>query len=163
MFTAARDRFAVLYQSPSAAVITAPGTLDDPEYGLTLAVHMAALVAVDAHVTGERLPQDMAGLTMYLLDREQLHWTRLYGDGTAAPEAAERPYRTPPEVMNQAVFTAALTGSVTSDIGAVLLKTFSCAIPYRSSPTTPPAIRLAATGRRRSSSPCIPIGSPRTS
>jgi tetratricopeptide (TPR) repeat protein len=121
MFTAARDRFAVLYQSPSAAVITAPGTLDDLEYGLTLAVHMAALVAVDAHVTGKRLPQDMAGLTMYLLDREQLHWTRLYGDGTASPEAVERPYRTPPEVMNQAVFTAALTGSVAPDVGAVLL------------------------------------------
>ena len=110
MFTAARDRFAALYQLPSAAVVTAPGTLDDPEYGLTLAVHMAALVAVDAHVTGKRLPQNMAGLTMYLLDREQLHWARLYGDSTAALEAAGRPYRTRPEAMNQAVFTAALTG-----------------------------------------------------
>jgi hypothetical protein len=108
MFTAARDRFAALYQLPSAAVVTAPGTLDDPEYGLTLAVHMAALVAIDAHVTSKRLPQDMADLTIYLLDREQLRWTRLYSDSTAAPEAKERlyKYRTPPEVMNQAVFTA---------------------------------------------------------
>lgn len=131
MFTAARDRFAALYQLPSAAVISAPGTLDDLEYGLTLAVHMAALVAVDAHVTGKRLPQDMAGLTMYLLDREQLHWARLYSDRTAAPEAVERLYRTPPEVMNQAVFTAALTGSVTSDIGAVLLESLQLHDPVQ--------------------------------
>ena len=94
---------------------------------------MAALVAVDARATGQRLPPDIAGLTMYLLDREQLHWARLYGDSTAAAEAAERPYRTPPEVMNQAVFTAALTGTVTPDIGAVLLENLQLPIPGRSS------------------------------
>ena len=131
MFTAARDCFAALYQLPSAAVVPAPGTLNDPEYGLTLAVHMVALVAVDAHVTGKRLPQDMAGLTMYLLDREQLHWARLYGDSTAAPEAVQHPYRTSPQVMNQAVFTAALTGSVTPSVGAVLLENLKLRDPLQ--------------------------------
>jgi hypothetical protein len=35
--------------------------LDDSEFGLTLAVHMAALVAVDARMRGDRPPADMAG------------------------------------------------------------------------------------------------------
>jgi len=122
MFTVARDRFAAIYQLPGGAIIRAPETLDDPGYGLILAVHMAALVAVDAQATGKRPPRDMAGLTMYLLDRERLHWARLYGDGTPRTEAAGRPYGTPPDVMNQVVFTAALTGSVAPGTGAALLK-----------------------------------------
>ena len=58
--------------------------MNDPEFGLTLAVHMAALAMVDALATGQRPPRNMADLTMYLLNREQLRWARLYGDGTAA-------------------------------------------------------------------------------
>ena len=48
MFNTARDSFAAVYQLPGTAGIKRPGQLDDPEFGLTLAVHMAALVAVDA-------------------------------------------------------------------------------------------------------------------
>ena len=122
MFSIARDSFAVIYQVPGPASIAAPANLDDPEFGLTLAVHMAALVAVDATVSGRRPPQAMAGLTMYLLDREQLHWRRLYDDNAVAPAASHVSYRTPPEVMNQAVFTAALTGSVRPEAGARVLE-----------------------------------------
>ena len=122
MFTTARDSFAAIYQLPGTAGIGPPGPLDDPEFGLTLAVHMAALVAVDAHVTGERLPAGMADLTMYLLDREQLHWARLYADGTAAGDAAGNTYHTPPAVMNQTVFTAALTGTVARATGTAVLE-----------------------------------------
>jgi tetratricopeptide (TPR) repeat protein len=120
MFTAARDSFAAIYQLSDAEGVGPPGPLDDPQFGLTLAVHMAALVAVDACATGQRPPSDMAGLTIYLLDREQLHWARLYADGTAAT-TGESLYRTPPELMNQTVFTAALTGTVSPSIGAALL------------------------------------------
>ena len=57
----------------------------------------------------------MAGLAMYLLDRERLHWSRLYRD---RPEPG---YRTQPEVMSQAVFVAALTGTVARDAGRTVL------------------------------------------
>jgi tetratricopeptide (TPR) repeat protein len=128
MFTVARDSFAALYQAPSPGEIEAPGPLDDPEFGLTLAVHMAALVAVDARVRGDRPPADMAGLTMYLLDREQLHWRRLYGDHADRPDAGHT-YRTAPEVMNQAVFTAAITGTVPRGVGTALLASLDLADP----------------------------------
>lgn len=122
MFTAARDSFSAVYQVPRASAIGPPGPLADSEFGLTLALHMAALVAVDAYANGNTPPHDMAGLTMYLLDREQLHWARLYGDGAAATVGAERRYSTPPEFMNHAVFAAALTGSLSPARGAAVLE-----------------------------------------
>src|SRR5262249_12595264 len=109
---AARDSFATCYRVNHAGSIKPPGSLTDPEMGLTLAVHMAALVAVDAYVSKRRPPTDMAGLTGYLLDREHLHWTNLFGDGTHDLDASGNSFRTPPEVMHQMVFTAALTGPV---------------------------------------------------
>lgn len=65
--------------------------------GLTLAVHVAALVAVDTYVTGGAVrppPGDIEGLTIYLLDREHLHWARLSASG-------EHHFRTTPAVMNR--------------------------------------------------------------
>lgn len=120
MFTVARDSFAAHYDLPDPSGIDPPGPLDAAGFGLTLAVHMAALVAVDAHVTGRRPPRDMAGLTIYLLDREHLHWARLYGGGRE-PGAAGRTYLTPPEVMNHAVFAAALTGPLARPAGTAVL------------------------------------------
>lgn len=101
MFDAARDGFARHYGLDDAAGVGPPGPLGDPDFGLTLGVHIAALVAVDAHISGRRPPADMANLTIYLLDREHLHWANLF-------EA--QGLSTPPAVMNRAVFTAALTG-----------------------------------------------------
>jgi tetratricopeptide (TPR) repeat protein len=121
MFTAALNSFAAIYQLTDVEGLVRPGTLDDPEFELTLAVHMAALVTVDASASGQRLPADTAGLTIYLLDRERLHWARLYADGTAV-ETADGSYRTAPELMNQTVFTAALTGTVASSVGTTLLE-----------------------------------------
>lgn len=57
MFTAARDRFAAIYRHPDPTAILPPDQLTSPDFGLTLAVHMAALVAVDAAVQGERPPK----------------------------------------------------------------------------------------------------------
>lgn len=121
MFTAARNSFARGYRIGDPTEVELPDALDDPEMGLTLALHMAALVAVDGHVTGHRPPRDMAGLTIYLLDREHQHWANLYGDPTHNIDP-QTGYRTPPEVMNQAVFTAALTGSLAHQVGAAALR-----------------------------------------
>ncbi|MFJ4616977.1 hypothetical protein [Streptomyces sp. NPDC088812] len=70
MFTVARDAFATAYGVTDPARLTPPGSLDHPDFGLTLAVHMAALVAVDTAVHGGRPPGDMVGLSAHLLDRE---------------------------------------------------------------------------------------------
>ena len=74
MFFAARDSFARHYQIDDHNGIHSPDRLEAPDMGLTLAIHMAALVAVDAYVEGVRPPTDMAGLTIYLLDREHANW-----------------------------------------------------------------------------------------
>jgi tetratricopeptide (TPR) repeat protein len=121
MFAAARDSFAIHYDLDATQGIDPPGPLDDPDMGLTLAVHMAALVAVDAYVHGQHPRLDLAGLTMYLLNREHLHWANLYGDSTHELNLANRTFHTPPEAMNQVVFTAVLTGAVTRSMGTVIL------------------------------------------
>lgn len=123
MFTAAREAFADVYRRGAATGLSGreipadledlppPVSLTDPAFGLTLAVHMAALVAVDARINGDRTPRDMAGLTIYLLNREHRHWRLLHGDPDYELNPGERTYRTPPSVMNHAVFAAALTGA----------------------------------------------------
>jgi hypothetical protein len=112
MFNAARDAFAAHYRISDASVIAPPADLEAPEWGLTLTVHMAALVSVDAHSHGRPAPQDPIGLTGYLLDRERAHWTRLYENRAQSGQvAAGLEYQTPRSVMSRAVFTAALTGS----------------------------------------------------
>ncbi|WLQ67602.1 tetratricopeptide repeat protein [Streptomyces glycanivorans] len=128
MFTAARDSFAARYGVP-AADIGPPGPLAHPDFGLTLAVHMAALVAVDAHAADRRPPADTAGLTVYLLDREHLHWERLYGDATHGLTPSEQAYATLPAVMRQTVFVAALTGPLSRPAGIGVLETVQVGAP----------------------------------
>ncbi|WP_422733147.1 tetratricopeptide repeat protein [Micromonospora sp. WMMD558] len=121
MFTAARDGFAAHYPATDTSGIEPPVRLDHPDLGLTLAVHMAALVAVDAHVHGRRPPDDAAGLTCYLLEREHQHWERLYQHRNHDGHPTNLEYESPPGVMAQAVFTAALTGSVDHPTGKAIL------------------------------------------
>ena len=116
MFTVARDTFACHYGIADPAAIRPPGLLDHPDFGLTLAVHMAALVAVDAAAHGNRPPKDMAGLTTYLLDRERQHWTKLHENQGEGLE-----FGTPPSVMARAVFTSVLTGAVGHHEGSAIL------------------------------------------
>lgn len=134
MFAVARDSFAARYgiPAPAAAGIDPPGPLSDAGFGLTLGVHMAALVAVDARAAGRRPPADLAGLTSYLLDREHLHWARLHGDaGDAGRELtpAGRVFTTPPDAMNRTVFSAALTGSLAPVQGRELVGTLTLGLP----------------------------------
>ncbi|MGW1073111.1 tetratricopeptide repeat protein [Streptomyces sp. NPDC002537] len=116
MFAVARDSFAARYGIPAAG-IAVPAGLAGTDFGLTLTVHMAALVAVDSHGTGRRAPTGLAGLTGYLLDREHLHWARLHGDGSHEITPSGTAFVTPPDVMNRTVFTAALTGPVAPAAG----------------------------------------------
>ncbi|PWU54324.1 hypothetical protein DLJ47_14205 [Micromonospora sp. S4605] len=113
MFVAARDCFARHYGLPDAAAISVPDWLDRDEFGLTLAVHMAALVAVDRHARSATQPEvpreGMTALTAYLLERENLHWHALHGSGDALT-GGRTTVATTPTQMRRAVFTAALTG-----------------------------------------------------
>jgi len=116
MFEAARDEFLDRY-GVAPRVLTPeldpPAVLADPKMGLTLAVHMAALAAVDAYCHGRRPPRDLAGLTVYLLDREHLHWADRYSAASRA---------TPPALLNRAVFIASLSGSLPGDAAVALLQ-----------------------------------------
>ena len=121
MFAAARDGFGRCYGLADASGIGPSVPLDHPDLGLTLAVHVAALVAVDARDQSDRPPADPADLTAYLLNREHAHWEDLRGDSTHELDPAKRTFTTSPAVMSRIVFVAALTGPVprTAGIGAL--------------------------------------------
>ncbi|GCB52686.1 ATP-binding protein [Streptomyces sp. NL15-2K] len=136
MFTSARDGFASRY-GVSASGVGPPGRLDHPDFALTLAVHMAALVAVDAHVLGRRPPSDMDGLTIYLLDREHLYWERMYGDATHELDPTARTFATPPRQMNRIVFAASLSGPVPGETGQAILTDRLPAAPLQPSGAHP--------------------------
>ncbi|MEJ3745505.1 tetratricopeptide repeat protein [Actinomycetes bacterium KLBMP 9797] len=121
MFRTARDGFAERYRIDDPHAIRPPPALDEPAMGLTLAIHMAALVAVDAYVSGRHTPQGVEALTIYLLDREQLFWRRRYLDDHTLGPTDGTPH-TPPAVMNRIVFTAALTGAMPHPAGVALLQ-----------------------------------------
>jgi tetratricopeptide (TPR) repeat protein len=116
MFTVARDCFARRYGVTDHVGIKPPDTLRHPDFGLVLALHMAALAAVDAHVRGVTPPMDVAGLSAYLLDRERKHWTRLYENRVEGLD-----FQTPPSLMARAVFAASLTGTTTYSQGLAIL------------------------------------------
>lgn len=116
MFAIARDCFAPYYGLADAGDIAPPVPLSSGGLGLTLAVHMGALAAVDARARGVAPPGDVAALSAYLLDRERGHWTRLYEN-----RAEGLDYDTPPSTMGRAVFTAALAGAAPYAAGAGLL------------------------------------------
>lgn len=116
MFRAAVDGYARHYPAADTDSIVPPWSPTDENFSLTLAIHVAALVAVDAKALGNATPIGMDGLTIYLLNREHLHWTTLYQDGLSDD------YTTPPPIMNRIVFIAALTGSVIDQLGKTILE-----------------------------------------
>jgi Tetratricopeptide repeat len=122
MFIAARDSFGRRYGLADASGLGSPVPLDHHDLGLTLAVHVAALVAVHAHVKDRPAPADPSSLTAYLLDREHDHWQHLYGDHSHELNPAERTFTTAPGVMSRVVFAAALTGPVPRPAGIGVLR-----------------------------------------
>ncbi|MEQ4726149.1 tetratricopeptide repeat protein [Nonomuraea sp. B19D2] len=105
-FLAARDRFAEALGLGEAEDVPVPDNLTAPAFGLSLNIHMAALVAVDARLRGAEPPRDPQSLSAYLLDRERAHWARRH---SLAPDAL------PPDIMVQVVYTATLTRPLTYD------------------------------------------------
>ncbi|MFI7026936.1 tetratricopeptide repeat protein, partial [Micromonospora sp. NPDC049900] len=124
MFTAARDAFAAIYQIADPAAVAPPISLDRPEFGLTLTVHVAALVAVDAHATGNQPATEPDQLTRYLLDRERTYWRRLYEGQTRGLD-----HHTPDSVMARTVFTAALSGPLAHPEAITLLRRVEQELP----------------------------------
>ncbi|WP_392958678.1 hypothetical protein [Streptomyces sp. LN245] len=112
MFRAARAAFAERY-----GIVAPAGEPDlaDDDFRLVLAVHMAALVAIDAAASGRRAPPDLAGLTLYLLDREHLGWVLLHDRRGAGRITLS------PAVMNRVVFAASLSGAQPQEQGALLV------------------------------------------
>ncbi|WP_416905381.1 tetratricopeptide repeat protein [Micromonospora echinospora] len=113
LFDQARERFSAALDVPDTAGITVP-ELTGSGFRQILAVHMAALVAVDAHHHNQTPPAQPHALSAYLLNRERAHWHHLH-----ARTEDRRP--TSPEVMGRAVYLATLTGPVTRDDATTIL------------------------------------------
>ncbi|GGN76492.1 hypothetical protein GCM10010112_48680 [Actinoplanes lobatus] len=79
--------------------LTAPG------FAQVLAVHMAALAAVDAHRHGSDPPAHPHAVSAYLLGREQAHWQELHA-------RRENPLTTAPTAMQRTAYVAVLAGSL---------------------------------------------------
>ncbi|HWR47743.1 MAG TPA: hypothetical protein VN327_09085, partial [Pseudonocardiaceae bacterium] len=93
--------------------IAPPAGLGGEAFGLVLTVHMAALVAVDAHARGQVPPADPVALSAYLLTRERDHWVSMF--------ANDQRVRTAPPMMARAVFTATLTRPLPYPAGVAAL------------------------------------------
>ena len=114
-YLAARKRFAEALGLPDPEAAGIPGNLRDPSFDLTLTVHMAALVAVDAQLNGTQPPSHAEALSEYLLDRERAYWARLHADGAGRVKIDA-------DTMAQVVYTATLTGRLSYDDGRSALQ-----------------------------------------
>jgi hypothetical protein len=116
VYASARDAFAAVLGLADPAAVEAPAELDAPGFGLMLAVHMKALVDVDAAIRGVIPPsgRDLAALSSYLLDREHDHWRSSHDGGRG-------PVRTGERGMRRAVYVATLTPPLTAASAAAAL------------------------------------------
>ena len=105
LFRTARRRFAEAMEVTGTEDLAVPPGLDDDAFAQVLAVHMAALVGVDAHRRGAVPPVRPHALSTYLLRRESAHWHALHA-------RVEDRRQTSPEVMERVVYIATLTGAV---------------------------------------------------
>ncbi|TDU02523.1 tetratricopeptide repeat protein [Streptomyces sp. 846.5] len=116
LYEAARDRFAQVLQLDDRT-FRAQDTpdLSGDGFDLVLAVHMAALVAVDTRLRHEApVPADPARLSAYLIAREQVAWRTLPVEEDGRARSGEVP-------LGRAVHIAALTGPVAHSEGTALL------------------------------------------
>jgi tetratricopeptide (TPR) repeat protein len=111
-FVSARDAFANVFGT-SASLVPVPEMMDGDAFHLVLTVHMAALVAVDAHRRGTKAPSDPVGLSAYLLDREHDFWYALSDHQQIAIE---------PTVMGRTVYTATLTHQLNHSMAVAALE-----------------------------------------
>ncbi|MBW6433744.1 tetratricopeptide repeat protein [Actinoplanes hulinensis] len=104
LFTTAASHFGKALHPAYPGPWPAPD-LSGPGFAQVLAVHMAALAAVDAHRHGSEPPAHPHAISAYLLGREQAHWQELHA-------RRESPLTTAPTVMQRATYVAVLTGSL---------------------------------------------------
>lgn len=111
LFATARDRFAAVLDIPRVGDLEPPPEMtENPEFRQVLAVHMAALAAVDAHYRRwqgeEGVPRPALGtpaeVSAYLLTRERTYWEKLHTNGRVRITA---------DALGQAAYTAVLTGT----------------------------------------------------
>ncbi|WP_327000433.1 tetratricopeptide repeat protein [Dactylosporangium sp. NBC_01737] len=107
MYTSARDHFARVLRIDHAGD-PAPPDIGGAGSDSVLGLHMAALAAVDAAARGVAMPANRAGLSAYLLNREQEHWQSLF-------ETRAGGHQTPAHLMARVVYIAALEGPVSHD------------------------------------------------
>ncbi|MEH0828305.1 MULTISPECIES: tetratricopeptide repeat protein [unclassified Micromonospora] len=114
LFDAAARRFAraLHYEDPPPGV---PGFLADATYDQILAVHMAALVAVDAAHTDRAVPSSPHALSAYLLERERAYWHLLH-------HRTEPGVLTAPHMMARATYVATLAGPAAEADATALLR-----------------------------------------
>lgn len=103
LFTSARDTFAEILDASGTERIPVPAELERNENSTVLAVHMAALAAVDSLRRGANTPHRSEEISAYLLGREYEHWDRLEERGRI---------RITGQALAQTVFTATLTGAM---------------------------------------------------
>ncbi|WP_086801676.1 tetratricopeptide repeat protein [Streptomyces caniscabiei] len=114
VFDGARDRFAELLDATAFSGLRPPGSLADDAYDLVLTLHMAALVAVDAHVRGTAPPSDPGGLSGYLLEREYDHWQTLKDIGRISVSTATMGRLTAVATLTRALPTASAVRTLIS-------------------------------------------------
>jgi hypothetical protein len=102
-FKAARNRFAEILGVADISRLQPAGSLADDAYELALTLHMAALVAVDAHRRKSSAPDTPSELSSYLLEREYDHWQTMGDNGRIS---------TSPRTMARLVALATLTQSL---------------------------------------------------
>jgi tetratricopeptide (TPR) repeat protein len=104
MFRTAAAEFALRLDVPGELpALAEPVDLDRAEYGQVLAVQMAALAAVDAHMRNEAPPTDLLAVADYLLCREYAGWDQLHVTRTGFTRAP---------VMGRIAYTATLVGAL---------------------------------------------------
>jgi hypothetical protein len=114
LFTAARDAFAAGMDVGPVGHIQAPDRLGDGAFAQVLAVHMAALAAVDAYRHADSAPTDPEAISKYLLRRERAYWHELHA-------RTEDKLSTAPQTMGRAAYVATLVGALPRDDAQTVL------------------------------------------
>lgn len=114
LFTAARDAFAAAMDVGQIGHVQAPDQLSDEAFAQVLAVHMAALAAVDAYRHADSAPTDPEAISKYLLRRERAYWHELHA-------RTEDKLSTAPQTMRRAVYVATLVGALPRDDAQTVL------------------------------------------
>lgn len=115
LFHAAAAQFAARLDPQCTAkhASPTPPDLDESGYVGVLAIHMAALVAVDSRLRGTvTTTLKPHSLSAYLLRREQTHWTTLHDQHRVQAR---------PERMRRTVYIATLTGAIAHPLARTAL------------------------------------------